>query len=773
MIEQIFTPDPEPGTDTLDTVCTDPDATTCPTGISCGHKKIEATPLCDATAVPPAPTFSPLKIAIQKSSIKTSAIEPAELSWPALVKRLRDYAGQPRADDLDALPALIYADFGDATTRHDKHVRAMSAAVLDLDSAVDLEATRAALAGLEFVLYTTKRSTLDTPRLRVLLPLAAPVPAAEWRSFYGQLLEMLQIPGADACAEKLSQPFFVPPGGGIFEHGEGAWLDPAPLLVAAKQAALDALPEPEAIGQHLPPVPALDPKLIPTPLRAWIADVAHRMQCPLDYCAVGALVALAGVVGAAIGIKPKRRDDWLVVPNLWGGVIGPPSKKKTPALTDMLKALGRLESSAASGSQQARASAADPETKIKQKILKQELEAAIKAERSAAALTEGADAYADAKGKRPRQGVQKIAPRAAAVIKLELAALTAPPTGNLQARFRTNDATIEALHDLLSGNPRGILVFRDELVGLLKGWEKQGHEQDRAFYLEAWNGHGSFPLDRIGRGHVICDNMCVSILGGTQPDKVRGYLYQARQENDGLLQRFQLLVYPDTAPYAGMVDEYPDAAARDAAFGIFDTLARADFATQAETDSFGKIPFLRFDNAGQALFIDWYDHLHRHQIEAPDEAPLMVEYLSKQPKTFAALALLFHLIDRASAMQQGNAPGPVSETAAQRAAGWCKYLEAHARRIFALGQNLQSQAAGELSRRIEAGALDGADSFTARDIYRKQWHLLDDAEIVGDALNELVDAGWLLRDAQAAGWQQRGCVRYRVNPKTRSRDGSV
>ena len=784
MTELIFTSDPEPGTDTLDAV----HPTTC--------KKIEATPFwaeqpakldvksdeesdatqkATATAVPPAPTFPPLKIAIQKTGIKTSTIEPTELSWPALVKRLRTYAEQPRADDLDALPALVYADFGDASTRHDKHVRAMSAAVLDLDSAVDLDATRAALTGLEYALYTTKRSTPDAPRLRVLLPLTAPVPAADWRGFYGQLLDMLQIPGADTCAEKLSQPFFVPPGGGLFEHGQGAWLDPASLIAAAKQAAFNALPEPEAIGQHLPPVPPLDPKLIPAPLRGWIADVAHRMQCPLDYCAVGALVALAGVVGASIGIKPKRRDDWLVVPNLWGGVIGPPSKKKTPALTDMLKALGRLESSAASGTQQAKASAADPETKIKQKILKQELEAAIKAERNAAALTEGADAYADAKGKRPRQNAshgdsrrsQKIAPRAAAIIKLELAALTEQPTGTLQARFRTNDATIEALHDLLSANPRGMLVFRDELVGLLKGWEKQGHEQDRAFYLEAWNGHGSFPLDRIGRGHVICDNMCVSILGGTQPDKVRGYLYQARQENDGLLQRFQLLVYPDTAPYTGMVDEYPDAAARDAAFGIFDTLARADFAALAETDAYGKIPFLRFDDAGQALFIDWYDHLHRHQIEAPDEAPLMVEYLSKQPKTFAALALLFHLIDHASAMQQGHAPGPVSEAAAQRAVGWCKYLEAHARRIFALGQTLQSQAAGELARRIEAGALDGADSFTARDIYRKQWHLLDDAEIVGDALNELVEAGWLLRDAQAAGWQQRGCVRYRVNAKTR------
>ncbi|MBK7897925.1 MAG: hypothetical protein IPJ99_00385 [Betaproteobacteria bacterium] len=66
---------------------------------------------------------------------------------------------------------------------------------------------------------------------------------------------MLQIPGADACAEKLSQFFFVLPGGGFFEHGEGALPRPRALLAAARQAAIDALPEPEAISQHLLPVP--------------------------------------------------------------------------------------------------------------------------------------------------------------------------------------------------------------------------------------------------------------------------------------------------------------------------------------------------------------------------------------------------------------------------------------------------------------------------------------------------------------------------------------
>ena len=719
-----------------------------------------------------------LSYAVQKGGVKSNQIESSETRWGALVERFAQMQAAPRAANPETVPALIYADFKPGSTRHDANVLAMTALVLDIDKEADLDRTRAALAGWEAVIYTTKRSTPTAPRLRVILPLAAPVPARDWPGTYRQFAQALGLPGLDACAEKLSQPFFAPPGGGHFEHLSGDWLDPAPFIAAARQAEYDALPQPEAIGQQLPAVPALDTNLIPAPLRGWIADVAYRMQCPVDYCAVGALVALAGVVGASIGIRPKRRDDWLVVPNLWGGVIGPPSKKKTPALSDMLKALGRLEIAAKDGTQQAKAAAADPETKIKQKLLKKELEAAIKAEREELRAQAAADAYVEAKGKKEAPSRQSHGdflrsrrlsePRAAAVIKLELAALTATPVGTLQARFRTNDATIEALHDLLSENPRGILVFRDELVGLLKGWEKQGHEQDRAFYLEAWNGHGSFPLDRIGRGHVICDNLCVSILGGTQPDKVRGYLYQARQENDGLLQRFQLLVYPDTAPYAGMVDEYPDAAARDTAFAIFDALGRADFAALAETDRYGKIPHLRFADAAQEIFNAWYDDLHLNQIEAPDAPPLIVEYLSKQPKTFAALALLFHLIDRAEAIRQGTAPGPVSEAAARRAQGWCSYLAAHARRIFALGQTLQSQAAGELARRIAAGALDGQETFTARDLYRKQWSLLDDAEIVAEALNELTEAGWLLRDAQAAGWQMRGHVRYRVNPKARA-----
>ncbi len=51
----------------------------------------------------------------------------------------------------------------------------------------------------------------------------------------------------------------------------------------------------------------------------------------------------ASLVGRKIGIHPKKFDDWLVVPNLWGAVVGPPATLKSPALAEVMKPLRRLE----------------------------------------------------------------------------------------------------------------------------------------------------------------------------------------------------------------------------------------------------------------------------------------------------------------------------------------------------------------------------------------------------------------------------------------------
>ena len=144
-------------------------------------------------------------------------------------------------------------------------------------------------------------------------------------------------------------------------------------------------------------------------------------------------------------------------------------------------------------------------------------------------------------------------------------------------RFKTNDPTVEKLGELLRENPGGLLYVRDELVGLIASWDKQGREGDRQFFLEAWNGTDDYDTDRIGRGTIIIPNLCVTIFGGMQPEKLTAYLEQASDAlgNDGLLQRFQLLVYPDPIPWEYR-DRIPDENARKRVDHVFDRLAAFD-----------------------------------------------------------------------------------------------------------------------------------------------------------------------------------------------------
>src|ERR687891_109080 len=123
-------------------------------------------------------------------------------------------------------------------------------------------------------------------------------------------------------------------------------------------------------------------------------------------------------------------------------------------------------------------------------------------------------------------------------------------------------------------NPRGLLIFRDELIGFLAALDREDRKSDRGFYLEAWNGYGSYLYDRIGRGTVPVENCCVSILGGIQPAKLLAYLHQTMDPmgDDGLLQRFQLLVYPDEPREWDLVDCYPDKEAKERALDILKNL---------------------------------------------------------------------------------------------------------------------------------------------------------------------------------------------------------
>ena len=130
-------------------------------------------------------------------------------------------------------------------------------------------------------------------------------------------------------------------------------------------------------------------------------------------------------------------------------------------------------------------------------------------------------------------------------------------------------------------------------------------------------------------------------------------------------------------------------------------LAELDFiqygAMQGEYDD---RPYFRFDDAGQAVFNQWLTELQTIKIQQ-EENPLMVEHFGKFRSLMPSLALIFHCIDIAD----GKARGNVSAQAAQLAVEWCKYLESHARRIYAMAESPEHEAAVRLADKIKAGAL--------------------------------------------------------------------
>lgn len=490
-------------------------------------------------------------------------------------------------------------------------------------------------------------------------------------------------------------------------------------------------PEPAPLPEGLPPVPALTADMLPAPLRAWITDAAERMQCPLEYIAVGAVVALSAVVGRRCAIRPKRLDSWEVIPNLWGAVVGPASVLKSPALREALSPLDRLDAEANTDHEKEAA-----------EFKRSEIAATAKRDAIKVKISSAAQADHDA----------EVSQLEAQLAELERAAPT-------PRRFIVHDPTVEQLGNLMYQNPRGLLLVRDELSGWLRSLDKEGHKTDRSFYLETWSGDGRFTVDRVQRGHLRISALCLSILGGIQPGPLSVYMRAALQpgaDSDGLIQRFQLLVYPELARDWRNIDRAPDVAARERAVEVFRGLDRLDaVALGAQAGDEKTPPFLRYSDEAQELA----DH-HRaeleHKVRRPSEHPALISHLGKYRSLVPSLALLFHLADCVF----GQARGPVSADATKRALGWAEYLLQHARRVYGVGREGESSPARLLAQKIKAQALPA--EFSARDVYQRGWAGLD-SSTVEKAAGVLIDYDWLRVQSRRTPGRSRTV--YRVNPR--------
>ncbi len=495
-------------------------------------------------------------------------------------------------------------------------------------------------------------------------------------------------------------------------------------------------PRPLPLGAALLPVPPFDTAWLPVPFQAWIRDIAERMQCPPEFPAVAAMAALSSVAGRRFCIQPKTQDQgYTEFPHLWAMLIGSPSLMKSPAMQAAMRPLRELERVACKeyDRSELERQAAEIGARFKRNAL--ECEA-----RKAAKNGEAFD-YAQLIG--PAEG---------------------EPTP--LRRFIVNDASIEALGEVLRDNPTGTLLYQDELAGLLALLEKDGNQSLRAFLLQAWSGKEGFTFDRIGRGRRHIESCAVSLLGSIQPGVIATHVRAANGHTagaDGFLQRFSLMVWPDVSRHWEDIDRPLDAEAEWEAtdvFHAFENITTAQLTQQGVQPGRDGIPTYRFAPDAQEHFGTWRHELE-HRLRSGTLAPAMEAHLGKYRKLVPALAVLIHAAEITG--------GDVSLSALDRALSWARYLEAHAARVFASGSVAEGTAVHTLLKKLCDGTAGLPGEFRVRDVRNKGWSGLTLTEDAECACELLAEHRWLIATVKPSGSQGgRPTTTYHLNPQAKS-----
>lgn len=488
---------------------------------------------------------------------------------------------------------------------------------------------------------------------------------------------------------------------------------------------LGTLPPPRTPAQSMP----ID--LLPRGVASYVTAEAAGLGACIEFVAVPLVVAAGSLLGRTLAVRPRRRNRWTITPNLWGALVGRPSAMKSPSGSAGLLPLRRLAAEALEEHQHARAA-----SKARTDVLKAKRDSILRTAKKTSDI----------------DGMTKEI--AALDEQMEAARLV-----GVRRRHVVNDATVEALQNILSENPRGVLQVRDELAGFFASLSKDGHEADKPFYLEAYEGglSGSYESDRIARGNVRAPSPCLSIFGTIQPGRLARLVAGAvagRDGADGFLQRFQLIVWPDEPGEGRGEDREPDHAALDGIVTVFRSLDRANrvrfFGAEQED---GAPDFLRFCPTAQVMFDDWLEE-HFDAVRAAADSPAFEEYLVKQRKTIPALALIFHALDVAA----GVAPaGPISVGALDLAINWAAFLRIHGEKLYAVELRQAETAAHALAGRLLRRRVP--DGLTISDLHERDWAGLDSSALVHGALDILEPLGWVRRDYQVTTGRTRTVVR--------------
>ncbi|MEZ5782749.1 MAG: DUF3987 domain-containing protein [Rhizobiaceae bacterium] len=453
----------------------------------------------------------------------------------------------------------------------------------------------------------------------------------------------------------------------------------------------------------------------------WIRASAEAKSAPADYVVSAVLAVFGSLLGNTRWVSPWQ--GWAEPPILWSVVVGNPSANKSPALDAVLVPLKQAERRIRDKDQAAMAEwrGKAEVAKLAESAWKETVKAAIKAGEEPP----------------PRPDSANIGPEP------------------FMSRLAVSDTTIERLAVILSHQPRGTLLARDELAGWLMGMTRySGGGSDRPFWLEAYGGRG-YTVERMGRDPVYVERLSVAVVGGIQPDRLRSLL--TKTDDDGLLARF-LPIWPHPAPVK-RPNLFYDETFIEAAIGKILTLDMP-----IDEEGAPRPWFIHFSEESRGL-LDAFRETVRDW-ETGTEG-LLLSFMGKLPGMAARLSLVLAYLEWASG--EADEPGEIGIKQFGRAAHLvAEYLLPMARRAYADASVANSERA---ARRLVALAREeGWREFTTRQVLRYERRGLGTSEELAPALKLLEDAD-IVRPAEAPSGPKGGRPTrlFNVNPNIHRR----
>jgi hypothetical protein len=363
--------------------------------------------------------------------------------------------------------------------------------------------------------------------------------------------------------------------------------------------------------------------VLPTSLAEFCREGAAAVQCPVDYFGAASVAFAGAAIGLSVNLTVKAH--YTEAPNLYLAIVGPPGKKKSPVLKILARPLYAID-------------------------------------------REMREAY------RVQMGEYEEERREFEVAKKKGDAGEAPDHP-IQVQLTLDDTTREAVAQVHSENPRGLVLIKDELTSLVASLDayRAGKGDDKQFWLKVNSGI-LVKVNRKGaKEPLIVPQPCVSIVGGLTPDMLPSIKSHG---DDGWLDRI-LFAYPEPIASADWSDAViPDGLLEDWSAAIRRLWSRP---MTRDEDGHARPYFIHLDEGAINLWREWING-HRKEQGDPDFPKSLEGPWSKMEGFAARLALILSQLHQAYDPTDERLPRNVSPLDMWGARKLADYFKAHFRR---------------------------------------------------------------------------------------------